>query len=212
MTNLGFGTADVGGAFVKDLALELGKAPATLVAYLKKHLPDTLTKRKNDNNRLANFVTEDGVQGLRAHYKPAIPLAVTQALVKEYERLLEENARLRLENERLRSMLPQGETVEEIEQKVGGYTRKLEGMLTKVKSHGEVVEEAVEVADGMLDIVKTNVKNTWRQTNDERKQQTAALKQQAAKLRKLLDEQDEQYARETRVIRFPTEKVRDTKE
>ncbi len=96
MTNLGFGTADVGGAFVKDLALELGKAPATLVAYLKKHLPATLNKRKNANNRLANFITEAGVAGLRAHYTPA-----TYSESSELQRLREENARLRLENERL---------------------------------------------------------------------------------------------------------------
>ncbi len=106
------------GTFVKDLASELGKAPATLVAYLKKHLPDTLTKRKNANKRLANFVDSDGVQGLRAHYTPA---AAPAAVDSELQRLREENARLR-------ALLTDDptESIDDIEQRMNGLYAKVE--------------------------------------------------------------------------------------
>jgi len=83
------------GLFVSDAAKELGKSTTTLVNYLRKHLPQTLIKRKNSNNRLCNYITYDGMQGLRAHYTPTV--------VQERNPLVEENARLRAEVERLQA-------------------------------------------------------------------------------------------------------------
>lgn len=141
MTNLSSGAVGFApvGTFVKDLALELGKAPATLVAYLKKHLPATLTKRKNANKRLANFVTEDGVAGLRAHYTPTSAPAEVEG---ELQRLREENARLR---ERVQELEAEVQALDclELDKPIATATRKL--LLTQRRTFELVTRSEVNL-------------------------------------------------------------------
>lgn len=87
------------GTFVKDLALELGKSASTVAAYIKKHLPEALVKRKNANNRLANFAFEQAVEAVRAHYSPK---AADNSLLQELERLRARVRELEKENAELK--------------------------------------------------------------------------------------------------------------
>lgn len=162
------------GTFVKDLALELGKAPATLVAYLKKHLPTTLSKRKNANNRLANFVDGDGVQGLRAHYTPAVAPAI---MVNELQRLRDENARLRERVQELEQAAERLEThldvaLETIDRHVTAREAAIEKTKALVAEANEQIEKsrAGEPArQEFLERINTDTQKYWRQANDVRK-------------------------------------------
>ncbi len=157
------------GTFVKDLALELGKAPATLVAYLKKHLPTTLTKRKNANNRLANFVTEIGEQMLRSNYAPVQSVV---DISSELELLREENARLRA----LLTDDP-NESVESIEQRHNQLESEIELLLSNREQEAEETRETLARADVTIerleyvaDGLNRQSQKLWRETNEIRKQ------------------------------------------
>lgn len=167
--------SDVGGAFVKDLAVELGKSASTLATYLRKHMPATLVKRKNVNNRLANFCTADGVAGLKAHYKPTY--------VPETNELVQELERLRDENKRLRALLTDDETasVEELEQRKAKVDSEFKAYLERKplldKKQAAVLEESKSVCEDMqefIDYAEQKIQNKWRQTNELRLQRTTS--------------------------------------
>lgn len=131
------------GTFVKDLAQELGKSASTVVAYIKKHLPTALVKRKNANNRLANFALEQAVEAVRAHYLPN----ADNSLQQELERLRARVQELELEN----SMLKR-------EQPVLNYTKepKLSPLLAKYRASEIAMANLREVAERQ-ELVVANV-------------------------------------------------------
>jgi hypothetical protein len=167
MSHLTSGAAHLGGAFVKDLAEALAKAPATLTAYLKKHLPASLTKRKNANNRLANFVCEEGVQALRQHYTPAESAKVSQ----ELEQLREENARLRETCERLEAVVDA--FFAEEERKEIAWEAKAEHRAEVLRKSDETLATMQWIIDDMAAETEKKqkiIQQYWRETNELRRE------------------------------------------
>lgn len=145
------------GTFVKDLAQELGKSASTVAAYIKKHLPAALVKRKNVNNRLANFALEEAVEAARAHYSPSADSSLQQEL-----------ERLRAENFRLKELLT-GDgncSVEQAEAKVDKTTERLRVLSEK---GDQLYEELSEMLPFAFGIVEQQMQQQWREANDTRR-------------------------------------------
>ncbi len=149
--------------FIKELAAELNKSTSCLSSYLKKHLPATLSKRKNSNNRLALFVDGDGIAGLRARYTPPVaPAEVPSELV----RLQEENARLQARVAELEAQLAQATKPERKERRnaaagntVVDFAAKANGTKRTPKLVQEMREQREETEALLAYCERTNKEN-----------------------------------------------------
>lgn len=153
------------GLFVAELSLELNKRPATLANVLKKQLPSALVKRKNTNNRQANFVLEPGVQLLRSRYSNQVPPTTNnqeqaaeverlslllESALADNDRLVQENLKLELESE-YEQLLEDTATAE-------AHADELEAKLVLSQSEREKQLQQ-ELAQAQVDLLVANRRN-----------------------------------------------------
>lgn len=151
------------GTFVQDLAKEVGKSAATVAAYIKKHLPTALIKRKNSNNRQANFATEQAVEAVRTHYLTKV--SGNSSLLQELERLRAENEQLRSRVEELEAANADLETRAVSKNRKQKYTKEDFARWQEP----DAFDEGIELIKGMTEELKQQAQTNWREANDKRR-------------------------------------------